>query len=214
MILELVRHSLSVLRQKMIDELRVLRNAMAARTGRADYARWSSSKGLETWWDERTELLGRLVPAGTRVIEFGAGRRSLEGFLPAGCTYVPSDLTDRGPGTLVCDLNQRPFPDLGEIAPTVAVFSGVLEYVQDVGALVEWLSRSGVQTFVLSFDAFPVDIGRIGTIKERRRRLYYGYMNNLTEADLKSIFESNGARCAEQQTWTHQRLFRFERKPR
>jgi hypothetical protein len=199
-------------RWRVLEELRVLRNAISSRIGRADYKRWSSPEGLEAWWDERTTLLARLVPDGSRVIEFGAGRRSLEKLLPANCVYVPSDLTDRGPGTLVCDLNRRPFPDLRPIAPTVAVFSGVLEYVRDVRGLIDWLLASGVQTFVLSFDSFPTGLGRVGGIKERRRRLYYGYMNNLTESDLKAIFETIGAQCVDEQLWTTQRLYRFIRK--
>ena len=76
--------------------------------------------------------IAKLIPAGSNVIEFGAGRRQLEKFLPAGCTYTPSDLVDRGPGTIVCDLNRPPLPDLRHLRLKVAVFGGVLEYVADV----------------------------------------------------------------------------------
>ena len=195
------------------EELRVLRNALASRFGRADYERWSSPGGLEAWWDERTQLLARFVPEQSRVIEFGAGRRSLERFLPAGCSYVPSDLTDRGPGTIVCDLNKRPFPDLRAVAPTVAVFSGVFEYVKDVQAVVHWLVDSGVHRVILSFDAVPADQGWFGAIKERRRRLYYGYMNTLTQRELESILEGVGLTCTAQRVWTTQRLYSYERRP-
>jgi hypothetical protein len=209
-----VRRWLSRVRLRLLEELRVLRNAVFARTGRADYERWESPQGLEEWWDERTGRLAKLVPPGSRVIEFGAGRRSLEKMLPPDCSYIPSDLTDRGPGTLVCDLNKRPFPNLGNDAPSVAIFSGVLEYVQDVPSLIDWLIASGVDVFVLSFDPFPTGLGRIGGLRERRRRLYFGYMNNLTVADLKSIFDANGVRCIDELTWTTQQLFRFARKDR
>ena len=100
--------------------------------GRADYRRWKALQHHEQWWDERTEEMARLIPPGSIIIEFGAGRRQLERFLPPGCKYVPSNLVDRGPGTIVCDLNRLPLPDLRHLCLNVAVFGGVLEYVADV----------------------------------------------------------------------------------
>lgn len=195
-------------------ELRVFRNALLARVGHADYKRWTSPEGLEQWWDERTRLLAEWVPPGTRVIEFGAGRRRLEMFLQPDCAYIPSDLTDRGPGTIVCDLNQRPFPDLRAVAPSVAVFSGVLEYVKDIPALVEWLVAGGVRTFIASFDPVPAGLSWYGLLKERRRRLFFGYMNGLTESQLVSMFERAGLTRVRERAWTTQRLYRFDRAPR
>jgi hypothetical protein len=191
---------------------RVTRNAIRSLQGQADFKRWSSSTGLEPWWDARTELLARLVPGGSRVIEFGAGRRTLERLLPPGCSYVASDLTDRGPNTIVCDLNVRPLPNLANVSPTVAVFGGVFEYVKDVQGVIEWLAQSGVETFVLSFDAFPDNLGWYRALRERARRLYFGYMNNLAEGELVHILDRAGFSCAERQIWTIQRLFRFTKK--
>jgi hypothetical protein len=193
------------------EGLRLLRNALMLLTQRADYQRWSSSKGLEAWWDERTRALAALVPEGSTVLEFGAGRRQLEKYLPSDCTYIPSDLVDRGPGTLVCDLNHRPLPSLGGMAPTVAVFSGVLEYVKDPSAVIRWLIANDVRTFVLSFDAMPTGLRWLGVLRERRRRLECGYMNNLTHSGLTSILLGAGLVCAEEHTWTRQRLYRFVR---
>ena len=78
----------------------------------SDYRRWRNPENLELWWIERTEMIARLIPKNSRVIEFGAGLRQLEKFLDSSCSYIPSDLTDRGPGTIICDLNRRPLPDL------------------------------------------------------------------------------------------------------
>jgi hypothetical protein len=191
--------------------IRLLRNAVMLATKQADYRRWGSSEGLEEWWDERTKALAALVPAGSTVIEFGAGRRQLERYLPERCTYIPSDLVDRGPGTIVCDLNRRPLPSLNDVAPTVAAFSGVLEYVQDPEAVILWLIASHVRTFVLSFDGMPTGLGWYGALKERRIRLQRGYMNNLTQSDLTDLMVKAGLACAEERTWTRQRLYRFVR---
>jgi len=191
---------------------RVLRNAVMSLRGRADYKRWASSNGLEAWWEERTQQLAALVPVGSRIIEFGAGRRQLEQLLPADCTYTPSDLVVRGPGTLVLDLNTRPLPALPQI-PEVAVFGGVLEYISDVRGLVQWLADSGVTLCVASFDPAPKELGHIARYRELNRRLYYGYMNHLTEDQLVQAFEAAKFRCVHRQTWTKQVIFQFHRLP-
>lgn len=184
------------------------------RAGKADYDRWSSPQGLEAWWDERTRLLAGCVPAGTTVIEFGAGRRQLERFLPPGCTYIPSDLVERGPGTLVCDLNHRPLPSLSTLAPQAAVFGGVLEYIRDVPAITAWLAEAGIRTCAVSFDAVPAGQGRIARYRELTRRAYFGYMNELTEQELVRSFAAAGYAAAQKQSWTTQIIFRFEKTDR
>ena len=194
--------------------VRVSRNALMWCAGRPDYSRWSSSQGLEAWWDERTKMLAGLVSPGTRVIEFGAGRRQLETFLPPDCSYIPSDLVDRGPGTLVCDLNHRPLPSLSTLAPEVAVFGGVLEYIRDVPALATWLGETGVRTCVVSFDPVPARLGRIARYRELTRRTYFGYMNALTEEELIQSFVTAGYGLAEKTSWTTQVLIRFEKTDR
>jgi hypothetical protein len=146
------------------------------------------------------------------VIEFGAGRRQLERWLPPGCDYIPSDLVDRGAGTLVCDLNRRPLPDLRRLGPEVAVFGGVLEYIRDVGALARWLAREGITTCVASFDPAPANAGLIARLRERFRRAYWGYMNGLTEERLLDSFEAAGFTCVDRQTWTGQVILRFSRQ--
>jgi hypothetical protein len=190
-----------------------MRNALRCWVGRADYKRWNSPRGLEEWWDERTKAIAKLVPGGSRVIEFGAARRQLEKYLPSGCTYAPSDLVDRGAGTIVCDLNHRPLPNLSHVAPEVAVFGGVLEYIRDVPALVQWLADAGVKTCVASFDSARAGDGVVGRYLEWTRRTYYGYMNSLTEDELVRSFEAAGFACIQRQRWTRQVIFQFLKQP-
>lgn len=192
---------------------RTLRNALRWVVARSDYRRWTSVDGLEEWWSARTEMIAQFVPPDSRVIEFGAGRRHLEQLLPLGCTYTALDLVDRGPGTIVCDLNRRPLPDLRDRAFTVAVFAGVLEYVKDVPSLIAWLGSIGVVTAIVSFDPVPTRLGLIGRVREQLRRLYFGYMCDLTEAELVRCFEAAQMRCVEKRPWTHQVIIRFEKRP-
>jgi len=192
--------------------MRVVKNALLSRVGRADYKRWTSLENLETWWDERTIELARLVPAGSRVLEFGAGRRQLQRYLPAGCQYIPSDLVDRGPGTVILDLNQRPLPDLAQLRPDVAVFGGVLEYVRDLNGVLIWLANSGATACVASFDAVPRGLGRLGRYAEMKRRCYNGYMSHFTEEQLLRSFEAAAFKCNERLTWTNQLILQFLRR--
>jgi len=177
--------------------------------GQPDYKRWSSPECLEESWDERTKQLAQLVPPGSRLIEFGAGRRQLQNYLPPGCTYIPSDLVNRGPDTIVCDLNERPLPSLWPASATVAVFGGVLEYIRDVPGLVRWLADQGVKTCVASFDTMPTGLTVIGRCRELFRRSYNGYMNSLTEQELLTIFKTVGFECMERQTWHTQIITQF-----
>jgi hypothetical protein len=176
---------------------------------RSDYRRWANSDNLERRWDVRTRQLAQLIPKGTRVIEFGAGRRQLVLYLDASCAYVPSDLTDRGPGTVVCDLNRRPLPDLRHLQPDVAVFSGVLEYITDLPSLLQWLSTQ-VSFCVTSYSYAESRPRTIRRCVEVLHRACTGRMNPYTAEELVALFSHSGfVAIKEQDTFDSQRLFLF-----
>lgn len=177
---------------------------------RSDYQRWTSPAGLEEWWDSRTVILAEMVPSGTRLIEFGAGRRRLEHFLAGRCAYYPADLVDRGPGTLVFDLNKRPLPDLTGLRLEVAVFGGVLEYVVDVPGLVAWLGQT-VSCCVASYAYVAPRPGVWGKVRDRIRRMGFGYMNHFTEEELASLFAKHGFDRTARRSWEAQCLSVFQR---
>jgi hypothetical protein len=175
-----------------------------------DYERWAEVGNLEEWWESRTAAMARLVPPGVRVIEFGAGRRRLPRYLEPGCSYIASDVVAHAPDTLVCDLNQRPLPDLGHLSPDVAVFAGVVEYVADVPGLVQWL-QSQVRLCVVSYDAADPPGGVISRLVELARRRRCGYMNAYAATGFVTLFTSAGFTCTRTDIWHSQRLFVFER---
>lgn len=177
---------------------------------KTDYDRWADPRSIYASWESRTQLAATLVPDNSRVIEFGAARRVLEKYLDPSCTYTASDLVDRGPGTIVCDLNERPLPDLGADVYDAAVIMGVLEYVRDVPSMLDWLTRH-VPVCVLSYacakaNGHPLR-GRFETIG----RLNHGWVNSYSEEDLRTFFQDRGFALRRDEDWENQRLFLFSR---
>ncbi len=62
---------------------------IAALRQKTDYKRWADTRNLYSEWEPRTQRAAELIPAGSRVIEFGAGTRTLEKHLDPSCTYTP-----------------------------------------------------------------------------------------------------------------------------
>ena len=154
----------------------------------SDRERWKDLGNHDVDWDERTRAISGLVPPGSHVIEFGAGRRQLERLLPANCSYRPSDIVDRGSGTLLCDLNRRPLPILGrQAALQIAVFSGVIEYVVDLPSVLAWLAPQ-IDRVIASYNCAPPS----GTAAHRLRvitaRLSSGWVNDFTEGEIIAHF--------------------------
>lgn len=181
---------------------------------RSDPEKWSSGASLRSEWDERTLRLAALISPNSRVLELGAGRRSLERYLPPGCTYVPCDIVSRGPDTIVFDLNQQPRPELGEIAADVVVISGTLEYVHDLPSVVEWLARSVAAKCICSYATCQTKPKSFRRTWESILRSSNGWMNAATEDEFVECFASAGYRCLHAESWGVQRIFVFEQYDR
>ena len=177
---------------------------------KTDYQRWTDPRHIYASWESRTERAASFVPNNSRVIEFGAATRLLERFLDPSCTYTPSDIVDRGPGTLVIDLNERPLPDLDGY--DAAVIVGVLEYIVDVPAVVDWLGEH----FPLVVACYAATDGRKRSLRGKLGllgRASGGWMNSYREEEFRSIFVDRGYTSTHEEDWNEQRLFVFSRKP-
>jgi len=179
---------------------------------KTDRRRWADPRNIYAAWESRNKERAALVPSNSRVIEFGAGKRILERYLDPSCSYVPSDIIDRGPGTIVFDLNQRPLPDLGPDAYDVAVFSGVLEYVREVPAVLDWLTKY-VTVCVLTYAPAKARGHSPRGLLETIGRLRHGWMNNYREEELRSLFYERDFELVQGKDWEDQRLFVFSRRP-
>jgi hypothetical protein len=178
---------------------------------KTDSKRWANPRSFYASWEPRTEMVAGLVPDNSRVIEFGAAKRLLEKYLDPSCTYVPSDIVDRGPGTIVCDLNERPLPDLGADVYDVAVIIGVLEYVRDVPAVLDWLTEY-VTMAVLTYACATASGRSPRAMVEKLVRTRHGWVNSLREAELCSLFRERGFELVRDANWQKQRVFVFSRQ--
>jgi hypothetical protein len=182
--------------------------------GIPDVNRWQNLGNHDPVWDERTQPIANLIPPGSRVVEFGAGRRQLEQYLDPSCTYVPSDLVSRGADTIVCDLNAIPRPDFTDLNLDVAVFGGVLEYVRDVSSLAAWLSGQ-VSMCVASYVCARSQPKTWQRMQETIERISFGWVNTYTAEELKTIFQAGGfpqiEQIVKQTSYGEENLFVFKR---
>ncbi|MGV8839607.1 MAG: hypothetical protein ACWA6X_04815 [Bauldia sp.] len=159
--------------------------------GGTDRRRWADGRNLLAGWNERTRLIATLIPDRSTVLEFGAGNCELGGHLPAGCSYVPSDIVRRRPDCIVVDLNGRTLPDLPK--HDVAVFSGVLEYVSDIRAVVRALASTPL--IVASYAVFDPASDTTGL---RRKR---GWLNDWGRDAFVAFFAEAGFTVKDELVW-------------
>jgi hypothetical protein len=178
----------------------MLRTVRCRLFGRADIVRWADVASFDQDWEERMRLVAELVPKGTRVIEFGAGNRKLQSYLDPSCSYVASDLVERGADTVVLDLSSRPLPDLAPVNVDVAVFAGVIEYITDLHSFVRWLADQ-VEICVASYECAHSRSLTLSRIRETVQRLGAGWVNTFTEAEFVEIFRSAGFALVETRDW-------------
>lgn len=168
---------------------------------KSDQARWSNLNNFNLAWDDRTKEIAALIPAGARVIEFGAGRMALKDLLPSGCRYVPTDVVGRPGLAFVYDLNAAYLPELEP--HDVAVLGGVLEYVINIPRTVALLSNTCPSVIV----AYCVAKGH--SKKEKVWRRAKGWSSDLTEDDMEKVFLQHGYWLAEKYSWRETVIFKF-----
>lgn len=162
-----------------------------------DYDRWSRDDSLQATWDARTLLIAKYINSCESVIEFGAGAQVIRAVLPEGCQYRPADLVARSPDTLVCDLNSA-YPDLPERAG-VAVFSGVLEYINDLSGLFDWL--------FIEFDRVIFSYATLEHTPRLITRRSNGWVNDLTQDQIAQIVTQSGFRGGAVDRWRGHVIF-------
>lgn len=162
----------------------------------SDVSRWAKNEELFENWNERTTLMAKYIDPTDNVIEFGAGVMYLKKILPSTVHYTPSDIVKRYEETLVCDLNQSFTIDLTSY--NVAVFSGVLEYVYDVDAIVKQLKENNISKVLLSYCCADIIL---------LSRLKNGWLSDYTQNELEAIFEKYNYKIEAYQLWNKQSVY-------
>ena len=186
--------------RKLIEPLRRARETSIRKSQNgSDFDRWSPEESLSSDWDPRTIQIATLVENHCSVLEFGAGRMVLKDHLPENCSYTPSDMVDRGDGTIVCDLNGSSLPELPEC--DYAVFSGVLEYVNDLSRLVGHLEKS-FRGVIASYAILETNGGN-------RRK--HGWVSDYTSEEFVALFANVRFEAVHREDWDSQRIFVFKK---
>ena len=199
----------NLLRSNLRKAKKALATSFRKQFRMSDVHRWSRLSSLDPEWDPRTVKLAEWIKPGESVLEFGAGRRVLEKILPEGCTYTPSDIVDRGEGTIVCDLNNDALPTFPK--HDVAVLSGVLEYVNDIPRLFLWL-RNSCDTIIFSY-AVSDDYLKTAAVTSRRllSRRANGWVNDFTAKQIEEIIVVCGFKCENIAMCMKQRIYKVAR---
>jgi hypothetical protein len=190
-----------LLRTKVMLFFRAVRTLVLSAFARSDVGRWGGTESLNPSWDTRTKMIASLIPEGSSVLEFGAGRMALKKYLPASCRYTPSDITDRGVGTIVCDLNAQTLPAFAY--NDIVVFGGVLEYVFDLNKLISHLVASS-GTIIASYAV--TDFSNQQSALQRRK---HGWVNDLSNAEILEVFSRHGFVCGQALAWENQFIYQF-----
>ncbi len=189
--------------QEIRHRLRINKQAKATRRlrqeKRSDYDRWKRSEQLFEDWNQRTNMLASMVNPGAKVIEFGAGNKVLKDLLPEGCVYTGSDLVPRDPEFLQCDLNETISIDLSVF--DTAVFSGVLEYVYDIDAVIKQFPV-GLKNVLLSYSCSDIT---------NANRLENGWLSDYTTSELEDVFNKNNYEIADYKEWRNQSIYNLKK---
>jgi hypothetical protein len=166
--------------QSTVNRARETEALMARKA--TDVPRWSQFENLATQWDARAAMAAEWIPPGARVLDVGCGAMALGALLKPGCNYVPADVVERCPGSLVVDLNRAEFPPGNYDWVT---FLGVLEYIHaPLWALTR--AHAAAPNLVVTYCTF------VGGDTALRRGL--GWVNDLTQADFEDLLTAAGWR--------------------
>ena len=163
---------------------------------------WEEVEFFDPRWKKRIEAMAAHVSSGQSVLDLGCGQMWLKEFLPEDCRYFPCDYTHRGPGTIVCDFNQKEFPDQ---TVDVSFVSGCLEYVVDVDWFLDRIEAQS-QRCVIAYCIMAPD-------KSIAQREQNAWKNHLSEEELITAFTSRGMLLRERGgQFMSSHLFVFEKE--
>ena len=188
------------MKKKIRNAVKILQTYIRRALNSSDLKRWEPIENHNQSWEDRTIRMAKFIVPNSKVIEFGAGRMVITDYLPENCSYTPSDIVDRGNSTIILDLNNTDLPIFDHY--DYCIFSGVLEYVNNVPKLIKHLSVS-MDTFIISY----------AVVKEGNilKRGIHGWVNNYNDEAIIKIFKENEYTVANKAKWLNQEIYVFKR---
>ncbi len=146
-----------------------------------DYSRWMNPDNLCSSWEQRSRFAATLIPKGSRVLDLGCGKMTVEKYLDASCTYLPADLVPRDIRTLHCDINKGEIPvEINTV--DIVMMLGVIEYVFDLPSFLKTIERSKKKIVVSYCDT---DSSSVRGFPERKS---LGWVNNYSKNQIRDLF--------------------------
>jgi len=172
--------------RKIQEQSRVLSKAASTLLVRTNVRRWREvSKNPHPHWDGRNQIIARLIPAGSSVIDLGCGPQTLRRHLDPSCKYQPCDVIRSTPDVIFCDFNSGIYPDIKESYDYV-ICSGVFEYIRNPAEFLKKNSRLG-RVMILSYNPLHQMPG-----DSKIRRLNCDWINHFTKAEVEALFDEAG----------------------
>jgi hypothetical protein len=163
---------------------------------------WKDIERFPEAWSARIELMAAFAPPGSTVVDVGCGPMRLRRYL-RDCTYIPLDYCDRGPGTIVCDLNKEPLPKLEVDCIFV---SGCLEYLERPHAFIAQVATC-CRLCIISYCATD----HVSNVAFRARN---AWVNHLSQQEVLESFRAAGMSLTSQAIHGDNGIFVFERLER
>lgn len=142
----------------------------------------------QTDWDcmrERFQVIAEWgwIPQNVKsVADYGAGQKYIQAYLADSTVYYPIDYIDRGTGTIICDFNQREFPDIyAELSACI----GVLMYIEPAKLLISHICAHTNRRIIFSY----ITLECMPDIEGRKR---IGMCNHFTDQQVADLFAEEG----------------------
>lgn len=165
-------------------------------------SRWAKESSFSIHWKTRSEAIAALIPEGSSVIEFGVGLFPISNFenLKPLSRYTATDFIEREELAFTYDLNSNPLADFE--FHEIAVFSGVLEYIEDLPTKIKFISTrvNSIITSYCTVDKYPT---------ERQNR---DWVNSYSDTDFIEVFNSCDFELTSKDDWKNQTIYVFNRK--
>jgi hypothetical protein len=172
--------------RRILDQPRLLLKAASTLIVRTNVRRWREvAKNPRPHWDGRNEIIARLIPAGSSVIDLGCGPQTLRRHLDPSCKYQPCDVIQSTPDVIFCDFNSGIYPKVTQSYDYV-ICSGVFEYIRNPAEFLKKNSMLG-KVMILSYNPlhqFPGD--------SKIRRLNCDWINHFTKPEVEALFDEVG----------------------